>query len=405
MGFGRLEEATCPACGHHVAVAFYDGGDQPLATIAWPESAVRAQTMPRLSLDFVRCVNCGHVYNQAFDYADVPYSEKPNLMFNRGTHWSAFLEGQQRAILSDLPDRPVVIEVGHGDGSFLAALHEKRPEGRYIGFDPHGASQGHNHIVFRQELFEPSLHLEELHPNLIITRHVLEHLTNPLGLLQRTSFAAALLNLSPLVYIEVPCIDAAIRNRRTVDFYYEHSSQFTTRSFTTMLEKAADEIIEVGHGYDGEVVYGFARLGTTISSVRIANEARGFDLDSQTALKEISAQLAALAAKGDPVAVWGGTGKSAAFMCRYGMDTERFPLVVDSDVAKVGTFVPGTGQEIRFRDWLLSYPVKTIVIPPQWRAKDISREMADVGISAEQVLIEHKGRLIDFFKDPHPYAT
>src|SRR4051794_21112071 len=81
---GLLRACTCPACGYHVAVPFYDGGCQPLTTLAWPESKAEAQGMNRLPLTFVRCVECGHVYNSAFDYAQVPYSQKPNLMFNRG---------------------------------------------------------------------------------------------------------------------------------------------------------------------------------------------------------------------------------------------------------------------------------------------------------------------------------
>ena len=32
-----LLECLCPACGHHVAVPFYDGGQQPLTTLAWPQ--------------------------------------------------------------------------------------------------------------------------------------------------------------------------------------------------------------------------------------------------------------------------------------------------------------------------------------------------------------------------------
>jgi hypothetical protein len=103
------------------------------------------------------------------------------------------------------------------------------------------------------------------------------------------------------------------------------------------------------------------------------------------------------------VAIWGGTGKSAAFMNRYGVDAVRFPIVVDSDPAKAGTFVPGTGQEIRRRDWLLAYPVHTIIIPPQWRAADIVVEMDEAGITARHVAIEHNGRLIDYFNDSHPY--
>ena len=84
-----FREATCPACGHHVAAPFLISEAQPLATLAWPETAEAARGLPRLPLDFVRCVGCGHVFNRAFDYALVPYSEKPNLMFNQGIKWSA----------------------------------------------------------------------------------------------------------------------------------------------------------------------------------------------------------------------------------------------------------------------------------------------------------------------------
>lgn len=91
-------------------------------------------------------------------------------------------------------------------------------------------------------------------------------------------------------------------------------------------------------------------------------------------------------------------------MCRYGADAQRFPLVVDSDRDKVGTFVPGTGQEIQFRDCLLDREVDVVIIPPQWRAADIISEMAQAEIIVDQVLIEHLGQLVDFHHDDHPYG-
>jgi hypothetical protein len=30
---GDVSVTTCPACGYHIAVLFYDGGRQPLATL------------------------------------------------------------------------------------------------------------------------------------------------------------------------------------------------------------------------------------------------------------------------------------------------------------------------------------------------------------------------------------
>ena len=403
IGRDDICQSVCPACGFQIAAPFFNGGAQPLATLAWPSSQEAARSMPRLPVDFVRCVECGHVYNPAFDYAQVPYSDKPNLMFNRGALWSEFLQDTIRQMLHQLPAHPVIVEIGHGDGSLLAALAAARPGGHFIGFDPHGATRSEGDLELRAALFDPEEHLAELAPDLVVSRHVLEHLNSPLAFLQRIAFAAARLGREQLAYFEVPCVDRALATGRTVDFYYEHNSQFSSQSFRKMLSRCGAIINCVGHGYGGEVIYGYVTLGGQQRRLKIADEAREFLDAANAGLERIPAELDDLVVSGARVAIWGGTGKSAAFINRYGLDRVRFPMVVDSDAAKVGTFVPGTGQEIRSRDWLKDHPGAVIIIPPQWRALDIVLEMERAGISFKQVLIEHEGALIDYFRDSHPY--
>lgn len=394
---------TCPACGHHVAVPFFDGGEQPLATIAWPESASRAAALPRHRLDFVQCVRCTHVFNAAFDYANVPYSAKPNLMFNRATAWSEFIRTLQERVLARVPPRPVVAEIGHGDASFLAGLASRRPGGRYVGFDPHGASGVHGDVELRAELFVPGAHVAELSPDIVVARHVLEHLESPVAFLQAIAFGAAESGRDLLVYLEVPCVDRLSPTQRTVDLYYEHSSQFTTRSFTAMLEASGARVESLEHAYDSEVVAAFATLRAPAAHLEAARRGRAYLEATRRSRETIGRALRELAADPGGVAIWGGTGKSAAFMNRYGCDAQRFPVVVDSDRSKAGTFVPGTGQEIRFRDWLKEHPVRTLIVPPQWRAADIVREIRREGIAAARILIEHDGTLVDFLAGDHPY--
>lgn len=398
-----LVDVACPACGHQVAVSFMDASAQPLATGGWPDSAQAARDMAKLPLDFVRCLDCGHVFNRAFDYAKIPYSAKPYRMFNSGVHWSAFMAGILERLASFLPQNPTVIEIGHGDGGFLADLAARVGAGTWIGFDPNGALGRHGGVDYRHDMFNPMTDLETLKPDLIISRHVLEHLTNPLRFLQTVGLAAAHASQAPLFYLEVPCIDRAIETRRSVDFYFEHGSHFTTRSFGRMLERAGAEVIEIGHGYDREVVFGLGRLAGDPRQLATARAAEAFRARGAEALAHIPAQLAALFASGKRIAIWGGTGKSAAFMNRYGLDAQRFPIVVDSDAGKAGGFVPGTGQVIRARDWLRDNPVDVVIAPPQWRARDIIAEMETAGLPPVQLLIEHDGALIDFRADPHPY--
>jgi len=387
-----------------VAVPFYDGGHQPLATLAWPASADEAQAMRRLPLDFVRCVECGHVFNAQFDFAQVPYSKKPNLMFNRGAIWQNYLHAVRDLILGCLPAKPVVVEVGCGEGHLLRALAEQRPAGRYVGFDLNSAiDTGGGMIEARQCLFEPEPHLAELRPDLIISRHVLEHLMNPLGFVQAIAFAASWEGLDVRLFIEVPCIDRALALGRTVDFFYEHNSHFTTLSLTRLLERCAADVERVERGYDDEVIFGLARFSPREQQMQMAREALEFRRRADESRQRIIDEFGRLHAGGKSVAIWGGTGKASAFIQQYQLDAKRFPIVVDSDPDKAGTFVPGVGQEIRYRDFLVQHSTQIIVIATQWRAKDIVLEIQQRGIKFDRILLEHKGRLVDYFADEHPY--
>ncbi len=398
-----MNAILCPACGYQIAVPFYAGGRQPFATLAWPESTSQARGMERHELNFVRCIDCGHVFNASFDYRKVPYSERPNRMFNRGRFWAEAVSAVRDRLAARLPRTPVVVEIGYGDGAFLAALQQTRPAGRYIGFDPHGCQVNDTGLDLRNTLFVPETHIGKIRPDLIISRHVLEHLQNPLGFLQAITFAAAGAGYEPALYLEVPCIDRALETGRTEDFYYEHNSQFTTESFIRMMERCSAVMETIGHCYNGEVLYALAHCKPRPEHSRHAAQARAFLEHARQAGKTIQLQLASLVISGKGVAIWGGTGKSAAFMNAYGVDGERFPIVVDSDAGKAGTFVPGTGQLIRTRDWLVENPAEVIIIPPQWRARDIVEEIHACGIRFETVLIEHGGRLIDYFEGEHPY--
>jgi hypothetical protein len=403
-----LQAATCPACGFHVAVNFYDGGQAPLTTLAWPKSTAQAQGMKKLPLDFVRCVECGHVYNRSFRYEEVPYSDKPNLMYNQGALWKEHLQATQSLILSKLPeksqDKPVIVEIGAGNGHFLKALAKARPHGRYIAYDPNGQLDTEEGLIeFYPELFDPTVHMAQYRPDLIIVRHMLEHLENPLAFVQMLGYSADWEGLNTALFVEVPCIDRVFESNRTVDFFYEHNSHFTTASLGRLLGRSHAQLETIARGYEDEVVYAYARLGHCEAGRLITDNAKTFYTQTRQLDTQVCAQLTALADSGKRVAVWGGTGKAATFINRYGVDKDRFPLVVDSDAEKAGTYVPGTGQVIHTPQALLKHPVEVIIIPTQWRARDIALEIAQRGISCSQILLEYQGRLVDFERDTHPY--
>lgn len=394
--------ARCPVCGYHVAAPFFSGGEQPLATLGWPKSSTEAIEMDRLPLDFVQCPACTHVYNRSFKYGMVPYQKNPNRMFNTGTIWKWHLEETIQLLSKDLPEHPHVIDIGCGEGHFIRGLSEGFRGGRFIGFDPNTSAESGHGVEYYARFFEPFEDVITFAPDVLIVRHVLEHFTELAGLLEPLAWSTSQQDKPCWLFAEVPCIDRVFETERLSDFYYEHVSHFTTRSFITLLQRLG-ELKTLGHGYNGEVVYGLVSLDVSESTKRVANQSTTFFERAMSSVETISQQLSELVQSGASIAIWGGTGKAAAFMHQFGVDAKRFPLVVDSDPDKTGTFVPGTGQKIMFRDVLKTVTVDVLIIPAQWRAKDIVAEMNLEGIKPGKILIEHGGLLVNFESNSHPY--
>ncbi len=359
--------------------------------------------MPRFPHEFVQCPKCTHVWNYLFSYDAIPYEDHPNRMYNNGGIWRGHLKNIRNIVLSKLPEKPTVADIGCGEGHFVRGLSEYlEGKGRFVGFDPNTTRESGRGVEFHASLFEPSKHIDELEPDALIIRHVLEHFLDPAVFLEELAWAAAQLKKTVWLFAEMPCIDRAIETGRLADFFYEHPSHFTTKSFLELMTRAG-EIVEFSHGYDGEVIYSMVRLGAPETGISNAATSSGFYEQAKSSCTTIQEQITELAEMKVKVAIWGGTGKAAAFIHQYNADADRFPLVVDSDPEKVGTFVPGTGQEIQFRDVLKTVCADIVIIPTQWRARDILAEIEREEISVSQILIEHNGKLIDFYSADHPY--
>lgn len=398
-------DSSCLACGFHGAIPLFDGGMQPLATLGWPDQPAASLGMQRLRLDFIRCLRCGHIYNRAFEYLHVPYAKHPNLMYNASTLWQVHQQEVCRRLAEALPPNPTVIEIGCGEGGFLKRLAAAVGQGQFIGFDPNSSADlDLGYLQLKPELFIPKHHLQTYQPDLILSRHVLEHLNNPLAFIQELAFFSSWARQRPKLFFEVPCVDRLVKYGRLEDLYFEHNSHFTSHSFRSMLTSLPCQIEFIEHGYNEEVLCGLIQLETLPGSEQILAETRAFREQSLLARRRIPAQIAELLAQGRSLAFWGGTGKGAAFVHHFGLDATQTPLlVVDSDASKVGTFVPGTPYRIESAQCLLETPAQVIIIPAQWRAQDVVLEIAAAGIAYQQILIEHQGVLVDFFADAHPY--
>src|SRR5262245_1123786 len=219
-------------------------------------TAAAARSMKRGTLDMHACGACGFVFNAAFDPALVDYGPAYE---NSQDHSPAF-----NAYLDELVDHFVaksgvrngrVVEVGCGRGVFLNKLLA-HPDNRSdaVGFDPAylgPESPSGGRVRFVKDFYGPATAVPA---DVVLCRHVIEHIPEPLGLL-RTVRDAVGDSGGTRVFFETPCAEWILHNRVPWDFFYEHCSLFTAGSLARALGQAGFAVTGVRHVFGGQYLW------------------------------------------------------------------------------------------------------------------------------------------------------
>jgi len=381
--------AKCLACHGEIVQSLYSAGPQPLMALNLPKSRDEAKMATLYDMNFKLCCYCGHVFNSDFDYAKVPYEENSNLMFNNGAGWVTHLEGLAQ-LLHQTYDAwgKTIIDIGAGDGGFLDIINQDSFDGgigtRCIAFEPGIESEScrTNGLEVYADYFIPQRDIQKFKPDILVCRHVLEHLQAPRSFVAEIAYYANMCQVYPIFVAEVPCITKALDTYRITDFLYEHVSNFTQRSLRVMFESVGWATYDEFLAYNDEVAVWIGQPKPL--NLTFETQAKAFRNHTWGAVSNIRAGLKARRQAGLTIAFWGGTGKGAAFLNAYHLDDDR---VVDSDIHKVGRYVPGTAQKIEHVDALLENPVNAIVITTRWRAADIYDEIKKKGIKYSELLV------------------
>jgi len=388
---------TCIVCGNDVLLKLVDIVDQPLAALNLPRTAEAAHDALRFPMNFHLCAFCGHVFNPDFSYAPIPYAEDSNLMFNSGTLWQGHMQilidklVKNKQLWADAP----AIDIGCGDGQFFSKLQAAVPESQCMGYEPGVDADKIQDFPVIRDFFIPQRDLKLHRPKLLVCRHVVEHMDKPRTFLSEIAYWCGVYKIAPIFLVEVPCFDNSLVMGRFTDFLYEHVSNFTSTSFNTLFTLSGFETLEVSRYYGNEVIVGFFVPNKSPFGV-YPEVAEGFYQQTQKSKATVVKQLEEYRNEG-PIIFWGGTGKGAAFLNMYGIHSSRYPYVVDSDPHKVGKFVPGTGQEIRWPDTLDVFGLDTtVVITTPWRAYDIKLDIDRRGLLYKKLLVLKEGELCEY---------
>jgi SAM-dependent methyltransferase len=392
----RVQEAraaarlgACPLCGGAPAVPFLTRAAVPVAQNQPAATADAARAMPRGRLDMIACPGCGFVFNRAFDPGLLSYGPGYDNTQALSPRFAAHLDALARHLVERCGVRGArIVEIGCGRGDFLRRLVAWPGAGNTgLGLDPAHAgpeTAEAGRLRFARRRFGEAD--EDARADVILCRHVIEHLPDPLGFL-RALRAALAGTPGARLFFETPSVAWTLRRRVLWDFFYEHCSLFTEASLARAFAQAGFAVRTVRHVFAGQYLWLEAAPAEPTTGVgdaggdagAVAALAAACGAAERAARDRWPARLAALAARG-PVAAWGAGAKGVTFAALADPEATRGLVLADINPAKQGRFVPGTGHPILAPEALAARGVRQVLLMnPAYRAEVAARLDASGG--------------------------
>ena len=343
---------NCPICRDDRVQRFLDRRGVPVHQNMLCDTLESAVTVPRGDLRMEVCPQCGFIFNSSFDEGVTLYGPSYDNNQTYSPSFARYISG----LVEDLIDRGGVrgcriIEVGCGKGFFIRQLVENCEDNTGIGFDP--SYVGESSVLDGRLSFERGFYDESqigTPADVVICRHVIEHVRNPLRLLKQVRVALA---SSPdaRVLFETPCVDWILDITAFWDFFYEHCSLFNRASMTTAFELSGYDVVSLRHTFGGQYMWLEAKPSNRKESQNVPFEP-GDVAERAIAFGERERAIAGQWLERvdrethGPMAVWGAGAKGVTFLNLIDPNRKNVSFVVDLNPHKQGHFVPGTGHRI-----------------------------------------------------------
>jgi hypothetical protein len=360
--------------------------------VLWPDSA-SALAGPRGDIRLAFCRACGFIYNRAFDDAIVDYS----LEYDNALGFSPTFQRYERELAQRLVDRydvrdADVIEIGAGCGRFLGLVCELG-ESRGLGFDPSHDLEHPDPLLGDRARVEKGYYTEAERgrpADLVISRHMLEHLEDPMAILRivRANLAE---QPDTTVYFEVPNAHLALSQKSIWDVIYEHASYFVPGTLEHAFRLAGFRVLDVRSCFGDQFASVEARIDPDWSPDTPASPAAvdpalpdlvaSYADEFERVRALWSDRIGTFREKGERVVVWGGGAKGVSFMALV-EGADWIDRVVDINPGKQGTYLAGGGQEIVSPDRLIADPPDVIIVMNPLYAEEILGDVREMGLKA-----------------------
>ncbi len=393
----RLRQ-ECPICDEANSRVWLEREGVPVhQNRVWPTQG-EARDCPRGDLLLAYCRTCGFVWNTAFDPSRLTYDAHYDNQQGWSGAFRAYMTGiAQRLVREQGLSGATVLEVGCGKGDFLNLLLDAGI-GAGVGVD--SSYEGPLETRGGRLRFLPEYlrgPVAGLKPQLVVSRHVVEHVPRPMDLL-RTLAAQVETTPNALVFIETPTIRWILEGGVFWDLFYEHCSYFDTTTLPWACERAGLQPFAVRVAFEGQYQWVEARHGDAgaVPTVRLEPDVTAALVARYThrathaeALMRQTIERHAESKGG--VAVWGAGAKGATFLHLIDPVAKIIRYVIDLNPAKQGRFLPATGHAIVSPKSITDDPPAVIILMNRNYQTENAALLTGLGLEVPLLAVESAG--------------
>jgi hypothetical protein len=381
---------ACPVCDSGNTRIGEQRSAVPVLMNKLYESRVAARTALLGPLEIVFCQDCGFTWNAQFDPDLIAYDESYENDQTHSPEFQAHVEARAADVISATPAgaRLSFLEIGCGQGTFIGEV--ARSAGTRLssaeGFDPawrgadaSGPAGSRIHKVYFNESSARRLMSP---PNVVATRHTIEHVPEPVGFLFNIRQALGPASRARL-FVETPSVTWILRHEAIQDFFYEHCTLFTAPALAYALRRAGFHVLSVDHVFGGQYLWARAEAAAEKPGPPPKGAGIGALAGARSRFVDHWRALVQQAGAKGPVAIWGAGAKGVSFATLIDPDGTLIDHAIDINPAKQGRWLAGSGIPVLSPEDAAQKGLRSIFLMNPIYHREVRERAAQAGLTAE----------------------
>ena len=382
----------CPICDSGDVHAFFELSKMPAQDGVVYDSRQAAIDAPVGDIRLGVCRRCQYIGNLAYDpdqinFVEYSYSKRHSQQYR--DHVEKIVK---KLVNTYAVRNKTVIDVGCGEGYFLHELCNAG-ENRGVGIDPS--------LSVADEIAADSARLEfikdfysekyaEHSGDLICCRHVIDELAEPVEFL-RLILSSVDKNGDGLVYIELQNALNTFEKKLVWNIGYAKRSWFIPGSLQVLLQTCGLLVLETETLFGGDYLGIVGRRAMNSVEVPTSSEEslanlltilEGFAQHFDDEIKRWQSRISDLRLRGEQMVIWGAGMRGVNFLHHFG-DATIFPMIVDVNSDRQGSYLPGSGYRIESPEVLATLKPNRILISNPNYQSEISAQIEEMGLVCE----------------------